>query len=61
MEISNEAVEAIRRDLKGFGYTVDFEYTRQAVDELMAGNRESRGAPKLFIEKMLRDKNLLPS
>jgi len=59
-QITDEAVHEIKRRLNDFGYAVDFEYCRKAVDDWREGKPNTSGAPSVFIEKMLRDSNLLP-
>ncbi len=57
--VTDEAVRDMARALSDFGYPVDFDYCRKAVDELMAGG-EARGGPQGFIQKWLQDAKLLP-
>ena len=58
--ITDEVVREISRALKDFGYQVDFAYCREAADSLMAGE-PAKGGPQMFMEKWLKDANLLPS
>jgi hypothetical protein len=60
MALPDETVEEIKRRLNDFGYAVDFTYCRKAVDDWMDSKPNTSGTPSVFIEKMLRDSDLLP-
>ncbi len=59
-EITDATISEIKRRLNDFGYAVDFEYCRKAVDDWVDGKPNASGTPSVFIEKMLRDSDLLP-
>ena len=59
MTITDEAVREMTRNLNDFGYRIDFEHCRKAIDALMAGEAP-KGGPQMFMQTWLRDANLLP-
>ena len=58
-EITDAAINEIKRRLNDFGYAVDFDYCQKAVDDWVAGRPNTSGAPSAFIQKMLQDSDLL--
>jgi hypothetical protein len=59
-EITDATVSEIQHRLNDFGYAVDFDYCRKAIDDWIDGKPNTSGAPSVFIQKMLRESGVLP-